>query len=271
MTPLDDDLDELLKEAEEAMDRGDIDQALDLLDEPAHAADADPEVRAMFGLALYYGGEYEDAYDYLREAVEKDPDDVECRGALGVCQFFRLEVVAAEKDLRRAVTTEPDWPEAHYWLGRVLEWRGRYPEAMIEFQRAQRLDGEHYPAPPRLTDQELDEVYQEALQQLPERIRAALDEVAILVEEYPDEELLREGDPPFPPDLLGLFTGASRGERGSTLSGAAVPTIHVFKRNLEHMAAHRDELVDELRVTLFHEVGHYLGLDEDDLHRLGLE
>ena len=56
-------------------------------------------LRAMFGLALHYAGDYGEAFDYLTEAVSEDPDDVECRGALGVCHFHRLEFVSAEKGL----------------------------------------------------------------------------------------------------------------------------------------------------------------------------
>lgn len=265
-------LEALLEQAEEALDEGDVDRALELLEEPAQADDADPEVRAMFGLALYYGAEYEEAYEWLLEAVAADPEDVEARGALGVCHFYRLEGVTAEKELRRALLSEPEWAEAHYWLGRVLEWRGRYPEAMVSFQRAWGYDKEQYAVPERLSDDELDAVVHDAIEQLPPRIKQALDDVAILVEEYPDEDLLKESDPALPPDLLGLFSGATHAERStSTASGALPGTIHVFRRNIEHFGAERDEVVDELRVTLLHEIGHALGMDEDELHKLGLE
>ena len=265
-------IDSLLAQAEEALDDGDIDRALELLEEPAQSDGAEPEVRAMFGLALYYGGEYEEAYEWLREAVDFDPEDVEARGALGVCHFYRLESVTAEKELRRALLTEPEWAEAHYWLGRVLEWRGRYPEAMVSFQRAWGFDKEQYAVPERLGEDDLDAVVHDAIEQLPPRIKQALDDVAILVEEYPDEELLKETDPPLPPDLLGLFSGATHAQRTmSTASGVPPGTIHVFRRNIEHFGGTRDDVVDELRVTLLHEIGHALGMDEDELHRLGLE
>jgi predicted Zn-dependent protease with MMP-like domain len=267
-----DPLEALLAQAEDALDEGDVDRALELLEEPAQAEDADPEVRAMFGLALFYGGDYEDAYEWLLEAVASDPEDVESRGALGVCHFYRLESVTAEKELRRALLTEPEWAEAHYWLGRVLEWRGRYPEAMVSFQRAWGYDKEQYAVPERLSEDELDAVVHDAIEQLPPRIKSALDDVAILVEEYPSEDLLKESDPPLPPDLLGLFSGATHAERRSTTSSGVLPgTIHVFRRNIEHFGGDRDEVVDELRVTLLHEIGHALGMDEDELHKLGLE
>jgi predicted Zn-dependent protease with MMP-like domain len=274
MTPPDDepsDIETLLDDAESALDEGDVDRALELLETPAHEADADPEVRAMYGLALYYGGEYEDAFEYVKEAVAHDPEDVECRGALGVCHFHRLELVTAEKELRRALLTESDWAEAHYWLGRVLEFRGRYPEAMVEFQRAQTLDREHYPVPQRISDDDLDAVVNDALAALPSRIQDAVQDVAIVVEEYPTEELLRDFDPPASPDLLGLFTGVTVAHAGAKPSGDLPETVRVFRRNLEHLSSDRAELVDELRVTLLHEIGHSLGMDEEELEALGLE
>lgn len=274
MTSYDDDseeLDTLLEEAESALDAGEVERALGLLEPHAQDSESHPEVRSMYGLALYYGGEYDEAFDYLVEAVDHDPDDAECRGALGVCYFFRLELETAEKELRRAILTEEDWAEAHYWLGRVLEFLGRYPQAMVSFQKAQGLDRENYPVPRRIRDEDLDSVMQDAIAGLPPRIKTAVEDVAVIVEEYPTEELLTDVEPAFPPDILGLFTGVSRLDSGTVVSGATPNTIHIFRRNIEHFVGEREEMVDELRVTLLHEIGHYLGMDEEELETLGLE
>jgi predicted Zn-dependent protease with MMP-like domain len=274
MTPYDDDseeLDALLEQAESALDAGEVDKAIDLLEAHVDDPEAHPEVRSMYGLALYYAGEYEDAFDYLVEAVDHDPDDAECRGALGVCYFFRLDFETSERELRRAILTEEDWAEAHYWLGRVLEFQGRYPQAMVSFQKAQTLDRDNYPAPRRIREEDLDAVMQDAIAGLPPPIKAAIEDVAVIVEEYPTEELLNDVDPAFPPDILGLFTGVSRLERGVTSSGSTPNTIHIFRRNIEHFVGEREEMVDELRVTLLHEIGHFLGMDEEELEALGLE
>lgn len=267
----DTELDDLLQEAEEALDTGDIDKAIDLLEPHVDEADVHPEIRAMYGLALFYANDYEEAFEFLMEAVDQDPDDAECRGALGVCHFFRLEFVTAEKELRRAILTEDEWAEAHYWLGRVLEFQGRYPQAMVSFQKAQALDREHYQAPRRIRDEDLDAVMQDAIAGLPDRIRTAIDDVPVLVEEYPTEEMLRETDPPLPPDILGIFTGTALLHRSVAHSGTAPSTIHIFRRNIEHFVGEREEVVDELRVTLLHEIGHSLGMDEEQLETLGLE
>ena len=64
---------------------------------------------------------------------------------------------------------------------------------------------------------------------------------------------------------------APRLDRGGSASGSTPSTIHIFRRNIEHFVGERQEMVDELRVTLLHEVGHYLGMDEEELEALGLE
>jgi predicted Zn-dependent protease with MMP-like domain len=47
-------------------------------------------------------------------------------------------------------------------------------------------------------------------------------------------------------------------------------TIHLFQRNIERVARDRDDLVEQIRITLYHELGHYLGFEEEDMDDLGL-
>jgi predicted Zn-dependent protease with MMP-like domain len=90
------------------------------------------------------------------------------------------------------------------------------------------------------------------------------------VDELPRREVLTAEDPPLPPDLLGLFVGRSLLER-SHLDLPGVPeAIYLFRRNLLRFCTNREELAREVRTTVQHEVGHLLGLDEDDLGDLGL-
>jgi predicted Zn-dependent protease with MMP-like domain len=104
-----------------------------------------------------------------------------------------------------------------------------------------------------------------AYRQLPANFRKALNNVAISVEEWPNEEeleLLEEGM------LFGLYVGVPLPERG----GGAPPLpdrIIIYRQPILRSCATRGEVVKEIRSTLWHEVGHYLGLSEEDLHRLG--
>ena len=105
-------------------------------------------------------------------------------------------------------------------------------------------------------------VIAKTLAQLPAAIREKLVHVSILVEEQPPK-----GEDP---DLLGLFLGVSYQEKIRNTQ-AGIDRIILFRKNLREMCSSDKELAAEIRKTLIHEIGHYLGLDEDDLVERGLE
>jgi predicted Zn-dependent protease with MMP-like domain len=84
--------------------------------------------------------------------------------------------------------------------------------------------------------------------------------------------MLEPGDPAStPPELLGLFVGAPNTESSADLNAELPPRIFLFQRNLERAAKDRAALREEIRVTLYHEIGHLLGFDEDGVAEMGLE
>ncbi len=109
-----------------------------------------------------------------------------------------------------------------------------------------------------------DALVAQAARALPDRYREELQRIAVVVEPRPRRHL---GEPP---DLLGLFVGPQVGDSDETRAGALPPTIILFQRNLERAAQDRDELFDEIRVTLYHELAHALGFEEDDVADMGL-
>lgn len=118
----------------------------------------------------------------------------------------------------------------------------------------------------RLSQREFDGLVQQAYRQLPVNVRQTLDNVDISVEERPNPEdfdaLSEEAT------LFGLYTGVPLTERAG-YEPALPDRIIVFRRPILESCATTEEVVQEIRITLWHEVGHFLGLDEDDLHRLG--
>jgi predicted Zn-dependent protease with MMP-like domain len=105
-----------------------------------------------------------------------------------------------------------------------------------------------------------DDVVRAALDELPPPIAAGLRNVAVVVEdEHPDD-----------PDLYGLFEGIPLTE-GGPASGELPCRIAVYRRPLLADFPDEDELRDEIRVTVLHELGHYFGLGEDRLAELGYE
>ena len=105
-----------------------------------------------------------------------------------------------------------------------------------------------------------DDVVRSALDALPPHIAAALRNVAVVVEDENPED----------PDLYGLFEGVPLTE-GGPAPGELPNRIAIYRHPLEADFPDADELREEIRITVLHELGHYFGLDEDRLSELGYE
>lgn len=112
------------------------------------------------------------------------------------------------------------------------------------------------------TDQEFDEAVGDALDRIPPELTDRIDNVVVLVEDTPPADQ--------PQDLLGLYEGIPLTERGDIAGGYVLPDrITLFRHPLRTYAASREELVEEIAVTVIHEVAHFFGIDDRRLHELG--
>lgn len=102
------------------------------------------------------------------------------------------------------------------------------------------------------------ELVADALDQVPEALAELVDNVVVMVEDrHPTE------------DLLGLYEGVPLTERDD-YGGLVMPdTITIYRLALCEMCSSLDEVVDEVLVTVVHELAHHFGIDDDELHRLG--
>mgnify|MGYP000635370328 CR=1 FL=1 len=113
-------------------------------------------------------------------------------------------------------------------------------------------------------------MYKRQVQELPAKVREKLEDIPVLVQDLPTPEMLTEEEPALTPDLLGLFVGRHIFAESSAAAPAAPGAIFLFRRNLLRACSDREELENEIRITVQHEVGHLLGLDEDELDEWGL-
>jgi predicted Zn-dependent protease with MMP-like domain len=120
----------------------------------------------------------------------------------------------------------------------------------------------------RLSNEEFDGVIQDAIQELPEQFLEHLDEVLIDVMDVPDREMLHEVRASRH-GLLGLYRGVPLPERSVNQAVEMPARIILFKRNIERACRSRDEMIEQIRITLLHEIGHHFGFDEEDLDELG--
>ncbi len=111
----------------------------------------------------------------------------------------------------------------------------------------------------------------EALQELPPMFRDALANVAVVVEEWPSDDLLDELGVSADDTLYGFYHGVPLPERSVQDSGLLPDKISVYRGPLMEDFPDRNELCRQIRITLLHEIGHYFGMDEEELSRLGYE
>jgi len=119
-----------------------------------------------------------------------------------------------------------------------------------------------------------DALLEKVLGELPPSIRDLLEETPLVVEDAPDEALLREvGLDPECDDLCGLHSGVPLTERSVEAVDSGPELIHLFRSGIiDHAGGWEcgdDAVRREIRITLLHEIGHHFGLDEEDLQELG--
>jgi predicted Zn-dependent protease with MMP-like domain len=116
-----------------------------------------------------------------------------------------------------------------------------------------------------------DRLVDRAIASIPAPFRAALDNVAVVIADEPSREQLRENGLGPDETLYGLYEGVPLAEWGG--DWVPVPTrILLFRLPLEEDFPHPDDLADEVRITLLHELAHHLGIeDEDRLRELGID
>ncbi len=113
------------------------------------------------------------------------------------------------------------------------------------------------------------------LRELPKRVQDLLDDVPLLVEDYPSRRIMRELGVRQRHHLCGLYTGIPLTQRSIEHAGVPSDRIYVFREGVFQLAlqqrgyADQEELRRQIRITVLHELGHHHGLDEDELERLG--
>jgi predicted Zn-dependent protease with MMP-like domain len=127
------------------------------------------------------------------------------------------------------------------------------------------------PSRPRAHHDRFDRLVDRAVASIPEPFRSALDGIALVIADEPTQEQLRENDMGPDETLYGLYEGVPLDEWGG--DWIPVPTrILLFRLPLEEDYPDPEDLADEVRITILHELAHHLGIeDEDRLAELGID
>lgn len=260
----------LFEQAYAALDDGDLDVARKFAERGLAACRSarlapDATVPGLYVLAAVDAERLDDdaalaQLAKLRAIAPRDVDALllEARVRTGLRQF-----AAAERLLQDVPADEP---AAVYQRAILAELQGRQAEADRCYAQAHAADADAFPLPVRIDDHEVHVLLNETIAELPRTVVETFRNLTVDLLPVPDASLHGDVDP----EILGLYAGTPIGD--AEAAPVRLPDrIYIFKRNVERIASDRITLIEQLRITLLHELGHHLGWDEDDLAERGLD
>ena len=251
------------------LESGEVERARLALDDMMGRRERHPDLKIVDASIAIEEGEPARALESLSGA-ERSADPAQFFHLRALASFLLARFEEARADAMRALAIHPEMAESHDLLSRILEHAGDEEGARRHAGEANQIDDETYPLPLEVGEDEFDAVVEQSLKELPPRVRQALEEIPVLVEPLPDRATLTAESPPLAPDLLGLFRGRDLMSRSHGDLPAGPGAIYLFRRNLLRAFRDKEELAKEIRITVQHEVGHLLGLNEDELESWGL-
>lgn len=219
-------------------------------------------------LASLDEGDLEQSELHLRRADSLAPSDPRVLYAGAELAMARAQLAEARQRLEQAIAQAPDFADAHDLLARVFEAMGDRKAMVAHGLRVLALDARADRRRTRAPKESLDRIEAEVrrvLAQLPEPLALRLQRVPIVLEPRPSFALVREG---FDPRALGLFEGPIDAEIDTV---ALLPSrIVLYYANLLAVVQDEDSLMEQIEITVLHEIGHFFGLDEAQVEALGL-
>ena len=119
-----------------------------------------------------------------------------------------------------------------------------------------------------MTRRQFEALVEKALRKLPRPFKEKLANVAVVVEDWPDDETLDEMGIEPPDTLYGLYRGVDLTHRDSAYGNVLPDTVTIYQGPIEEDCDDEAEMAQVVRETVMHEIGHYFGLDDDTMHRI---
>jgi predicted Zn-dependent protease with MMP-like domain len=119
-----------------------------------------------------------------------------------------------------------------------------------------------------MTREKFTTLVEEALTEIPPRFRAAMRNVAVVVEDEPPPHVLTEMEVEPGDTLLGLYQGTPLPERGWGYGNTLPDRISIYQRPIEDACEDEDEIRDCIAETVIHEFGHYFGMSEEEIEEI---
>lgn len=120
-----------------------------------------------------------------------------------------------------------------------------------------------------LSRDEFEELVSQALEQVPESFRHHMENLSVDVEDMPNRATCKSVGLDDPRYLLGLYHGTPLTRRSVEQAVRYPERVVLYQANIQRICRTRRQIVEQIRKTVLHEIGHHFGLDEDDLDELG--
>jgi len=212
------------------------------------------------------------ALTYADGVLSTSPGDAEAswERALALFELCRFDEARAAFEARLA---DPEMAAlAHHHLGQLLERKGQGARAEVHFAAARALRPQDYPAPVSTSPAQFQALLDAALGSLPADMKRDLQGIPVTAEDFPSDADLLANDPPLSPTILGIFRGPPLGEPCvPEAPGMPCRSISLYRLNLLRTVDSQQELEEQVRTTLLHELGHLRGEDDSELAARGLE
>lgn len=267
--------DPAVREIELLLEQGKIDEAIVAIDMAIESGQGiESDLLYLRGDACLGLGRAREAERQFREVLRGDPDCPASRCWLAMSLYLQWRFDEAEVAVKAARALSDALVDADVVAGCLLERLGDYVEADGLFERAATASPDKYSLPVRLSQSDFDAEVLKASGLLPDRFHDYLASLSVVVQAVPDSAFAartRAADgEERSPDMLGLFDGKPLVEGQATEDQPLRATIYLFQRNLERIATGREDLSEQIRITLWRELGRYLGFDEGDMVQFGL-
>jgi len=119
-----------------------------------------------------------------------------------------------------------------------------------------------------MTRRRFEALVEKALRRLPGPFKDKIANIAVVVEDWADDETLADVGVEPPDTLYGLYRGIDLTQRDSSYGNVLPDTIHIYQGPIEEDCADEAEMEELVRDTVIHEIGHYFGLDDETMERI---
>lgn len=220
-------------------------------------------------------GRPQEALERAEWVLQREGEDPEALYERAVALFELCRFADAKSAFQKLLNDSQRDAWAHQHLGLLLEREGKEDEAEAHFAKARELDAQSFPQPVLLSSEAFQNELTEAIAGLEDDMRRDLEGIPVEMADLPEESDLTSGDQPLSPSILGLFRGTPLGEacqpEPDARPGAPCRSVVLYRKNLARSVKSREELIEQIAVTLQHEIGHLRGEDDSELAARGLE